>query len=139
MRGMIAIVLLAVACGSAEAGTKPEAATQATVAGCDTLLDAGTTCDPCPGNAGSTQADHLNFGDGYSLPDGGTVLTFRECKCQPPPPGAVCGNDNAGVFHSCPTGIIWRACPPLPTALGYPATTCSGLAAEFAAHCSSYR
>lgn len=123
-----ALVLLAVGCGSAVAEENvSHAQTAAPVTdGCETNLDAGTLCEPCPGNSGSRQFDVFGEGGGamvIPLPDGGTasVLTWRQCDCP----------DSSKHVQ-----IVWRSCPPIPAGFnGRPATTCAEIATEFAAAC----
>jgi len=137
MRAMaIALVFAACGGGAVPEGQPSAALTTPLVDGCETNLDAGVVCDPCPGSPGQRQFDVENEGEGIPLPDGGFLVAFRQCDCAPKV-GEVCGLDSTGVFHTCAQGLIWRSCPPIPAGFGgtYPATTCAEIQREFTAAC----
>lgn len=135
MRIIFSIALLA-GCGSAVADMGGALAANApTAIGCETNLDAGSPCEPCPGNVRSTQTDYSSRGDIVPIGqlDGGVAVSFRECDCAPN--GCVSGRDDAGTFHACAIGILWRSCPLLPATATVPAATCAQIRSEFARAC----
>lgn len=124
---LIAVAVLA-GCGGSASDFRSHAITAPAVFGCETSIDAGVPCDPCPGNVGSTQTDYPSGPEGIPVPlsDGGLefVLSFRSCQCPA----------KAGATR---IGVVWRACPPIPAGFaGYPATTCAEVAKEFSALCA---
>lgn len=119
MRLIAALVLLAVGCGGAEAATQAAggdnttASPAATAGTCETNLDAGTPCNPCPNSPRSVQKD--------TAPDprSGVVFSQRECDCP--------------QVHNGITGILWPSCPPAPPNEPHP--TCAGVLAEYKTAC----
>jgi hypothetical protein len=142
MHRITPLLLLAAACGDTQAPAPGEATTAiaagAITLGCETNLDAGVPCEPCPGNIRSIQTDFPgDESNGVPIPlrDGGMtyILVYRQCDC-PPPMGRSCGVDDAGVVHACP-GLIWPSCPSRSGQMAPPAT-CASIAAEFQRVCA---
>jgi hypothetical protein len=96
MKLAAALLLVAAGCGGAQAADSRSA--QATTPVCETLLDAGTVCDPCPGSPRSVQTD-TTFGQ------------FRECDC-PKRDRSVYPKTtpDGGLYFGPPLSFWWAAC-----------------------------
>jgi hypothetical protein len=95
MKLAVALLLVAAGCGGAQAADRTA---QATAPTCETLLDAGVTCDPCPGSPRSAQIDSY-FGQ------------FRECECptvdRTSYPKQI---PDGGLYYGPPYSLTWAAC-----------------------------
>lgn len=93
MKRLILMAILAAGCGGTQAPATIQAPSGNSPAlGCETNLDAGTVCDPCPGATIQNQIEHDGWTErfcGCAAADGGTGAYMDWPSC-----GAGAGNSS---------------------------------------------